>query len=108
MHVLLGGAATTELYTLSLHDALPIFRRLVQSAGGRHPAAQRERQREGDVRQGLPRAEHLRALLLPAERRSEERRVGKEGRSRWRPQRYIKKEDASEQTRSGGRNVRLP
>src|SRR5690348_17515286 len=72
MHVLLGGAATTELYTLSLHDALPIFRRLVQSAGGRHPSAQRERQREGDVRQGLPRAEHLRALLLPAERRSEE------------------------------------
>src|SRR5947209_7761161 len=28
-HVFFNATATTEIYTLSLHDALPIFRRLV-------------------------------------------------------------------------------
>ena len=33
-----NDTATTEIYTLSLHDALPILLACVVSAGGRHTA----------------------------------------------------------------------
>src|SRR5258708_38629324 len=97
-----NDTATTEIYTLSLHDALPI------SAGADHRLRAGEEHRVGgvvgdvDVRaldapgrrgRGRPRL-RLRPLLdaLPPRgggdllrRRSEERRVGKECRSRWSP-----------------------
>src|SRR5438046_9567736 len=68
---------TTEIYTLSLHDALPIF-----------PQAAR----------ALPRGEPARAERVVGGRvshqspdRSEERRVGKECRARWSPYHEKKK-----------------
>src|SRR5256885_17260808 len=108
-----NDTATTEIYTLSLHDALPIF----QPPGGddRTGGAGRDAglaaaavgagaliYGQGQVRQDLtekePRAPLARdeggVLADPAEpgvagegllERSEERRVGKEWRSRWSP-----------------------
>src|SRR2546422_10179748 len=99
-----NDTATTEIYTLSLHDALPIYRRcpcpwrtsarcaLVHLArdctapgtsdtdrhdGGRAAPARTARRARGRPGAGLG-AERR----LP---RSEERRVGEEGRSRWSP-----------------------
>src|SRR5436305_8010063 len=53
----LNNTANTEIYTLSLHDALPIYRR----RRGRHPRRSRRRSRPED------RADHLR---LCADRKS--------------------------------------
>src|ERR1051326_6918951 len=64
-----NDTATTEIYALSLHDALPICRR---------DAARRQ---SGEVRI----RRFVDCVLRCAEHRSEERRVGKECRSRWSP-----------------------
>src|SRR2546427_13271639 len=80
-----NDTATTEIYTLSLHDALPIC---CQIGPGGAPL--------GQIRKTAVIAEwhHLRRAcngwIAPIERhfaeaRSEERRVGKECRSRWSP-----------------------
>src|SRR2546422_10991063 len=100
-----NDTATTEIYTLSLHDALPISgpqgvrvprpRRGHQAAdpGGDRGAVQGHRDgRPHDG--GAGQAAHRRplgrpggpaAVLEEGDRRSEERRVGKECRSRWSP-----------------------
>src|SRR3712207_8369678 len=59
-----NDTATTEIYTLSLHDALPIWTRPRSAAGGhpgqlRHPAMKSFRRHE--------RAEALPSLLVVAE-----------------------------------------
>src|SRR3989441_11994114 len=92
-----NDTATTEIYTLSLHDALPISARGAREAC-RHAAREpgRVRQRRGrwprdgatarDVDEHvLARERHADTLLEHREQRSEERRVGKECRSRWSP-----------------------
>src|SRR5258705_10903285 len=98
-----NDTATTEIYTLSLHDALPIsFRarypdrgglardqqpclpalcRLAQAVHPRNSPGRRDLHRRFPARgsrlaRWLPRRDAL---------RSEERRVGEEGRSRWAP-----------------------
>src|SRR3712207_9475200 len=105
-----NDTATTEIYTLSLHDALPIFKSIglslaigvladafvvrmtlvpaVMALLGRH--AWRLPARLGRL---LP--------DLDIEGRSEERRVGKECRSRWSP--YPSK--TQQRTRVPGRSV---
>src|SRR5256885_14246794 len=102
-----NDTATTEIYTLSLHDALPISlpaaERRARCAGpGRWPdgistaawhggALARDSER-GSYRYPLfleQVAEH--GIDLAGVRRSEERRVGKEGRSRWSPDHLKKK-----------------
>src|SRR2546422_11344215 len=88
-----NDTATTEIYTLSLHDALPIspapdvhhlppllrtdarFRR-----AGRVPV----RGGDADLCRAFA-AAVVRAHLAVHQQRSEERRVGKECRSRWSP-----------------------
>src|SRR2546422_8066691 len=42
-----NDTATTEIYTLSLHDALPICRRRVRASPGSRPRASRRRARRG-------------------------------------------------------------
>src|SRR3989449_11643660 len=91
-----NDTATTEIYTLSLHDALPISARCPEPARplgetGEHRTARgraRPRGREPvgsdrDLRRGAapPRGRRRGGRRL----RSEERRVGKECRSRWSP-----------------------
>src|SRR5687767_16024247 len=85
----------TVIYTLSLHDALPIFSGRGQAIAAPHGAlvVQRERdlspradlQRVGRERQAAIRGSRAAraALYRFRARRSEERRVGKECRSRW-------------------------
>src|SRR2546427_11868331 len=93
-----NDTATTEIYTLSLHDALPIY-------GARcrcdvdHPAAaflpdhelrrrtrHEERAAEVDVHDEVPvLVLHAHEEAVADDTRSEERRVGKECRSRWSP-----------------------
>src|SRR5258708_39242209 len=83
-----NDTATTEIYTLSLHDALPILI-------GQADAAQRGRrtgiQEDRAARRGEPRdppgsrCADRAEPHPPARSRSEERRVGKECRSRWSP-----------------------
>src|SRR5256885_16802201 len=105
-----NDTATTEIYTLSLHDALPISparparlrlrRRIAHAHRGRSaveplsPGAHHQllRPHRGHLLHHLggdrPRAAPARAAALshrPGQARSEERRVGKEGRSRWSP-----------------------
>src|SRR2546429_9593719 len=63
-----NDTATTEIYTLSLHDALPIWRRGIDEARS-PPLADVAVQ--GELRHDEQRAAHL------GQRRSEERRVGK-------------------------------
>src|SRR2546429_7929567 len=84
-----NDTATTEIYTLSLHDALPIASlpralfatHLSDSLGDLRIGHCRLRSRRSS---GLCR--RLEAALRPAPPgRSEERRVGKECRSRWSP-----------------------
>src|SRR2546430_15314172 len=85
-----NDTATTEIYTLSLHDALPIYLRadrdervaetvelLLGFAFGRL-----DHQRAGDGKRDRRR---VKAVIDDPLRRSEERRVGKECRSRWAP-----------------------
>src|SRR2546429_8515080 len=93
-----NDTATTEIYTLSLHDALPISRRTADSACR---ARQHQRvQRRVVHLPGKQFALHRHSIFdcwAKLERhcecrtgggreiRSEERRVGKECRSRWSP-----------------------
>src|SRR6266496_6801551 len=77
-----NDTATTEIYTLSLHDALPIYghARPARDLRGLWPPHHARRAVRGAVardREGPGLAGH--------DRRSEERRVGKECRSRWSP-----------------------
>src|SRR3712207_9012720 len=58
-----NDTATTEIYTLSLHDALPIFDRAPDRRDRRHRRGHRDGRR--------PRAAE-RAVELPADERSEE------------------------------------
>src|SRR3989442_13412452 len=86
-----NDTATTEIYTLSLHDALPIYNR----PGGGHDHRGEQVTRldpERDVgRHDGPRdvghacGHHGHQLRPGHPGRSEERRVGKECRSRWSP-----------------------
>src|SRR2546430_17414114 len=118
-----NDTATTEIYTLSLHDALPIStslrirappqrfverrRRAIEVArlqttldasgvrldGEADPVVHRRGQRLRTAHPAQPPGEHdaaaQRVFKVPgrdrSERRSEERRVGKECRSRWSP-----------------------
>src|SRR2546427_13123970 len=98
-----NDTATTEIYTLSLHDALPICddgrdRDLLVAPlpqGGGRPGSKKLHLRPvlGEGVAGNKEAEHpffaLQPLVLGPRRdigsRSEERRVGKECRSRWSP-----------------------
>src|SRR5256885_16968703 len=66
-----NDTATTEIYTLSLHDALPISRLLVVES------------RDQAFRAHGP--DLLAGKVQHSHHRSEERRVGKECRSRWSP-----------------------
>src|SRR6266496_6804056 len=68
-----NDTATTEIYTLSLHDALPI------SSGPMGPAVAQPMSSTPS-----PGRKAASAIALPRPR-SEERRVGKECRSRWSP-----------------------
>src|SRR5205823_13347288 len=82
----LTAPAGTEIYTLSLHDALPIWRRQrerrrrrrCRDIGGlrRHHGRGEERERREQRKRG-------RSVQNPHRFRSEERRVGKECRVRW-------------------------
>src|SRR3712207_9265588 len=86
-----NDTATTEIYTLSLHDALPILpggegdgRRRARGAPGRQrPGGRRVRRRPARPR--LLRRGARRGRRPGGDDRSEERRVGKERRSRWSP-----------------------
>src|SRR5438552_2018799 len=72
-------AATTEIYTLSLHDALPIC--MEGTVLPAIPAVTRADDRAmGSFQNALRGLRHFHG-----ESRSEERRVGKECRSRWSP-----------------------
>src|SRR5258708_32901013 len=99
--------ATTEIYTLSLHDALPISCASAPGGVGRDLSTEGANQREIlncshlrrvaraigpqgglGLRAGLSRRDAAPAPngnRLPKQVRSEERRVGKECRSRWSP-----------------------
>src|SRR2546425_13166737 len=96
-----NDTATTEIYTLSLHDALPIYRRdrlgdiLVkhEKITSEHLDAAIHRQSKehgkklGEILVGMgviTQADLERYMRVQIER-SEERRVGKECRSRWSP-----------------------
>src|SRR5690349_24968400 len=78
-------AALPVIYTLSLHDALPIYQAgtLLRERGGDVAAAGMP----GHGHAAKPEAVEQCSLL-----RSEERRVGKECRSRWSPYHEKKKE----------------
>src|SRR3989442_15929267 len=85
-----NDTATTEIYTLSLHDALPIHRiapvqgqqgRAIRSALAHRLPAGRAHAGHREGWQAASRG--VRGVLRA--RRSEERRVGKECRSRWSP-----------------------
>src|SRR2546422_11320853 len=95
-----NDTATTEIYTLSLHDALPILGGIGRDSGVR-PGSREPQRRMGGVvvavnqevcGAGMVRVvpEHSLGDRGGAEvrrnvARSEERRVGKECRSRWSP-----------------------
>src|SRR5256885_15724585 len=83
-----NDTATTEIYTLSLHDALPIYH-----DQGQH---REQRDRSHDERALLQLQQHVQQAVECGDARrkrqaaaqaarSEERRVGKECRSRWSP-----------------------
>src|SRR3989454_10514194 len=90
-----NDTATTEIYTLSLHDALPIYRDLHSFPTRRSSDLSRRRHTRlqgdwsSDVCSSDRSEEHTSELQSPCNLvcrlllRSEERRVGKECRSRW-------------------------
>src|SRR5256886_14745106 len=95
-----NDTATTEIYTLSLHDALPIFLSLLGGIAGllagsalaalvqvASPLPARVTGWSVAVALGLGISVGIVFGVYPAHRaaRSEERRVGKECRSRWSP-----------------------
>src|SRR2546426_12757434 len=71
-----NDTATTEIYTLSLHDALPISTSTVAGASITPAIEVTARDANGNTATGFTGNVTL---------RSEERRVGKECRSRWSP-----------------------
>src|SRR2546422_9485232 len=90
-----NDTATTEIYTLSLHDALPISGHVGRASEGQrahhhgghdgNPEPRQERGARGTRRHWHhPAASRLQRGRAHG-RRSEERRVGKECRSRWSP-----------------------
>src|SRR5256885_17035858 len=86
-----NDTATTEIYTLSLHDALPIFVTIFphgffqrQTRRGRIGGIRSPAQGRDELDNRLLVARHRRELIAHV-LRSEERRVGKECRSRWSP-----------------------
>src|SRR5690554_8185518 len=76
------NAATTEIYTLSLHDALPILASAERDAQAARLRAQHWTYQQIADELGYP---DKIAAYRAVQRRSEERRVGKECRSRWSP-----------------------
>src|SRR3712207_7677145 len=52
-----NDTATTEIYTLSLHDALPISSRQVQRRPAEHPEQPEQRRRLEDLRRTARRAQ---------------------------------------------------
>src|SRR5256886_16310954 len=77
----LNDTATPEIYTLSLHDALPILQRPAARHDPRHAAECEPDVFPQDAAMHRDVVHPLLRLVL----RSEERRVGKECRSRWSP-----------------------
>src|SRR3712207_7616150 len=67
LYVFFNDTATTEIYTLSLHDALPIFPRSLAGRRGHLPAALVPHERHERVH-----GPHLRRVRRQARRRSEE------------------------------------
>src|SRR5256885_5144441 len=67
-----NDTATTEIYTLSLHDALPIWLR--RGRGGRvpHPVRGGEAHGPGALRRGVPPAAEAGRMALLVGERSEE------------------------------------
>src|SRR6266568_9618261 len=59
-----NDTATTEIYTLSLHDALPIFRRGPQAPAARHPRQPPPAQRSEEHTSELQSQFHLVCRLL--------------------------------------------
>src|SRR2546428_11474726 len=91
-----NDTATTEIYTLSLHDALPICKVRYQGEQLRwrqSPAATGRRLPMKSLRTMWSSTDfgaseltrYASAVMCREARRSEERRVGKECRSRWSP-----------------------
>src|SRR2546425_13084660 len=82
-----NDTATTEIYTLSLHDALPIylehFGTVTATLASEAISIGRDAQHSAEFQFGMEEQPLL--ALLTFEVRSEERRVGKECRSRWSP-----------------------
>src|SRR2546421_11496882 len=74
-----NDTATTEIYTLSLHDALPISRPQQVSRDVVEPKALAQ------IVERSSRFHGVTSTVIGAAIRSEERRVGKECRSRWSP-----------------------
>src|SRR2546427_829407 len=87
-----NDTATTEIYTLSLHDALPIYTLIFYESPYRLEAFLQDAQevfgdREAALANDLTKMFEAvqRGTLSSLLERSEERRVGKECRSRWSP-----------------------
>src|SRR3712207_9495296 len=89
-----NDTATTEIYTLSLHDALPIFSgELISAIAMTEPGAGSDLQ--GIRTTAVDKGDHYvlngsktfisNGIMADLVVRSEERRVGKECRSRWSP-----------------------
>src|SRR2546426_4870004 len=69
MFFFFNDTATTEIYTLSLHDALPISRAVDPAGPGQAVHRDRDPRRHGDAAQPVPALLHC---ADPALRRSEE------------------------------------
>src|SRR5256885_16698577 len=95
LYFFFNDTATTEIYTLSLHDALPIWQEIQHAHHGHgHDEEVPERHARAARLVGQPAAKGPRqraqqraqpGIGQRVDRRSEERRVGKECRSRWSP-----------------------
>src|SRR5687768_18588532 len=86
----LNATATTEISTLSLHDALPIWLERGRAGGAdisvlTDAALAARRAHPAGIAPSDDPAGRLAAACDGHPRRSEERRVGKECRSRWSP-----------------------
>src|SRR2546430_16557848 len=59
-----NDTATTEIYTLSLHDALPIYGFVIHLEGSRHPVVERMMPREAFIPNDVLLDEAARVVLL--------------------------------------------